>query len=402
MKVAVIGGGAAGMIAAAQAASRGHQAVLFEKNEKLGKKIYITGKGRCNVTNASPTEDYFDVIPRNPKFLYSALYSFSNTDLIHLLKLNGLEVKTERGERVFPISDKSSDVIKALERNLKRVGVVVRLKSEVSMIKRISDGFELTVHGQKEAFSSVIIATGGLSYPSTGSTGDGYRFAEELGIKTIPRRPALCPILLKNDFIFSLQGLSLKNVVLSLFENERCVYSEIGEMLFTDKGISGPLALTASSYMFPDHSYQLFLDLKPGLSVQELDERLWRDFEKNKNKQLIHAISDLTVKKLLPIVLETAKLPMEKKTHQVTKEERLQLAKTLKHFPMSIDKTADYNEAVITVGGIAVSEVNPSTLECKKIPGLYFCGEVLDVDALTGGYNLQIAFSTGFLAGNNV
>lgn len=390
------------MLAAAQAASRGHQTVLFEKNEKLGKKIYITGKGRCNVTNASPIEEFFDVIPRNPKFLYSALYSFSNTDLIYLLNINGLEVKIERGERVFPISDKSSDVIKALERNLNRVGVVVRLKSEVSMIKRISDGFELTVHGQKEYFSSLIIATGGLSYPSTGSTGDGYRFAEELGIKTVPRRPALCPIFLKNDFVYSLQGLSLKNVVLSLFENKRCIYSEIGEMLFTDKGISGPLVLTASSFMLPDHAYHLFLDLKPGLSVQELDERLWRDFEKNKNKHLIHAISDLTVKKLIPIVLETANLSMEKKTHQVTKEERLQLAKTLKHFPMNMDKTADYNEAVITVGGIAVSEVNPSTMECKKIPGLFFCGEVLDVDALTGGYNLQIAFSTGFLAGNNV
>lgn len=390
------------MLAAAQAASRGHQTVLFEKNEKLGKKIYITGKGRCNVTNASPIEEFFDVIPRNPKFLYSALYSFSNTDLIHLLNINGLEVKIERGERVFPISDKSSDVIKALERNLNRVGVVVRLKSEVSMIKRISDGFELTVHGQKEYFSSLIIATGGLSYPSTGSTGDGYRFAEEMGIKTVPRRPALCPIFLKNGFVYSLQGLSLKNVVLSLFENKRCIYSEIGEMLFTDKGISGPLVLTASSFMLPDHAYHLFLDLKPGLSVQELDERLWRDFEKNKNKHLIHAISDLTVKKLIPIVLETANLSMEKKTHQVTKEERLQLAKTLKHFPMSMDKTADYNEAVITVGGISVSEVNPSTMECKKIPGLFFCGEVLDVDALTGGYNLQIAFSTGFLAGNNV
>lgn len=390
------------MLAAAQAASRGHQTVLFEKNEKLGKKIYITGKGRCNVTNASPIEEFFDVIPRNPKFLYSALYSFSNTDLIHLLNINGLEVKIERGERVFPISDKSSDVIKALERHLNRVGVVVRLKSEVSMIKRISDGFELTVHGQKEYFSSLIIATGGLSYPSTGSTGDGYRFAEEMGIKTVPRRPALCPIFLKNGFVYSLQGLSLKNVVLSLFENKRCIYSEIGEMLFTDKGISGPLVLTASSFMLPDHAYHLFLDLKPGLSVQELDERLWRDFEKNKNKHLIHAISDLTVKKLIPIVLETANLSMEKKTHQVTKEERLQLAKTLKHFPMSMDKTADYNEAVITVGGISVSEVNPSTMECKKIPGLFFCGEVLDVDALTGGYNLQIAFSTGFLAGNNV
>lgn len=390
------------MIAAAQAASRGHCVVLFEKNEKLGKKIYITGKGRCNVTNALPIEKFFDVIPRNPKFLYSALYSFSNMDLIHLLHISGLETKTERGERVFPISDKSSDVIKALERNLRKHGVQVMLQSEVSEVQKISSEFELKVNGQKKSFSSVIIATGGLSYPSTGSTGDGYRFAKEFGIRTVPTRPALCPILLKDEFVPSLQGLSLKNVALSLFENEHYIYSEIGEMLFTNKGISGPLVLTASSFMLLNHSYQLFLDLKPGLNIQELDERLWRDFERNKNKYLIHAISDLTVRKMLPILLDVANLSAEKKTHQVTKEERLRLVQILKRFPLTFDRTADYNEAVITAGGVAVSEVNPSTMECKSVPGLFFCGEVLDVDALTGGFNLQIAFSTGFLAGNSV
>lgn len=390
------------MIAAAQAASRGHRTVLFEKNEKLGKKIYITGKGRCNVTNACSAEDFFDSVVRNPKFLYSAFYSFTNEDLIRLLRLNHLETKTERGDRVFPVSDKSSDVIKALERNLNRHGVKIMLNSEVASVKKISEGFEVSVNGGSEIFSSVIVATGGLSYPSTGSTGDGYRFAREFGLQIAPTRPALCPILLKELFIPNLQGLSLKNVGLSLFEKNRPIRSEIGEMLFTRQGISGPLVLTLSSFIMPDRHYSLFLDLKPGLDVSELDDRIWRDFEKNKNKQVIGALSELTVKKMIPILLDIAELKADKKTHQVTKEERRRLAETLKKFPLTIVRTADYNEAVITAGGVSVAEVNPSTMESKKVPGLYFCGEVLDLDALTGGFNLQIAFSTGFQAGNNV
>lgn len=401
-RVAVIGGGAAGMIAAAQAASRGNEVTLFEKNEKLGKKIYITGKGRCNVTNACPLEDFFDAVIRNPKFLYSSLYSFSNLDLIQVLRLNHLETKTERGDRVFPVSDKSSDVIKALERNLMRNGVTVMLNNEVSSVKKTSKGFELTTPTGTDVFASVIVATGGLCYPSTGSTGDGYRFAKEFGLQMIETRPALCPIILKDSFIPGLQGLSLKNVELSLFEKNRLVYSEVGEMLFTQKGISGPLVLTASSYMLPKKQYSLYLDLKPGLTISELDDRILRDFEKHKNKQLISALSELTVKKLIPILLEIADLAIDKKTHQVTKLERQRLVNTLKYFPLTVDRTADYNEAVVTAGGISVSEINPSTMESKKIPGLFFCGEVLDIDALTGGYNLQIAFSTGFQAGNNV
>ena len=404
-KVAVIGGGPAGMLAAAMAAERGHSVTLFEKNEKLGKKLFITGKGRCNITNAVETEGFFKNIPRNPKFLYSALYGYTNTDVVALLKQMGVPTKTERGGRVFPASDKSSDVIRAFSTYMKQVGVDVRLNAAVDSVTRTADGtFQLTVHGQNLRFDVLILATGGVSYPSTGSTGDGYRFAQALGHTVTEIRPALIPFETEEEWPKALSGLSLRNVTLRAYGAKgRLAFEELGEMLFTHFGVSGPLVLSASSFLIGDPAgARLSIDLKPGLSPEELDRRLLRDFEGNIRRQFINSLDALLPQRMIPIIVAQSGIAPETPVHQITREQRQRLVSALKALPLTVKQALPVEQAIITRGGIAVKEINPSTMESKLVPGLYFAGEMIDVDACTGGYNLQIACSTGALAGRSV
>ncbi|MDD5918334.1 MAG: NAD(P)/FAD-dependent oxidoreductase [bacterium] len=404
-KVAVIGGGPAGMLAAAMAAERGHSVTLFEKNEKLGKKLFITGKGRCNITNAVETEEFFKNIPRNPKFLYSALYGYTNTDVVALLKQMGVPTKTERGGRVFPASDKSSDVIRAFSTYMKQVGVDVRLNAAVDSVTRTADGtFQLTVHGQNLRFDVLILATGGVSYPSTGSTGDGYRFAQALGHTVTEIRPALIPFETEEEWPKTLSGLSLRNVTLRAYGAKgRLAFEELGEMLFTHFGVSGPLVLSASSFLIGDPAgARLSIDLKPGLSPEELDRRLLRDFEGNIRRQFINSLDALLPQRMIPIIVAQSGIAPETPVHQITREQRQRLVSALKALPLTVKQALPVEQAIITRGGIAVKEINPSTMESKLVPGLYFAGEMIDVDACTGGYNLQIACSTGALAGRSV
>lgn len=404
-KVAVIGGGPAGMLAAAMAAERGHSVTLFEKNEKLGKKLFITGKGRCNITNAVETEEFFKNIPRNPKFLYSALYGYTNTDVVALLKQMGVPTKTERGGRVFPASDKSSDVIRAFSTYMKQVGVDVRLNAAVDSVMRTADGtFQLTVHGQNLRFDVLILATGGVSYPSTGSTGDGYRFAQALGHTVTEIRPALIPFETEEEWPKTLSGLSLRNVTLRAYGAKgRLAFEELGEMLFTHFGVSGPLVLSASSFLIGDPAgARLSIDLKPGLSPEELDRRLLRDFEGNIRRQFINSLDALLPQRMIPIIVAQSGIAPETPVHQITREQRQRLVSALKVLPLTVKQALPVEQAIITRGGIAVKEINPSTMESKLVPGLYFAGEMIDVDACTGGYNLQIACSTGALAGRSV
>lgn len=406
-KIIVTGGGAAGMMAAAAAAERGNQVILFEKNEKLGKKLFITGKGRCNLTNACEPEKLFDYIITNPRFLYSAFHMFDNEAVIRYFEEAGLKTKTERGERVFPVSDHSSDVTAALSRRLKELHVEVRTNSPVAGVIT-ENGSVLGVrqeHGKKEAADAVILATGGLSYPSTGSTGDGYRMAVKMGHTLIKTAPCLVPLKTAEEWGKKLQGLSLKNVTLSLGQGgEKPFYEGFGEMLFTHFGVSGPLVLSASSYYAGrknKRDCKLWIDLKPALSVEQLDKRICRDFEENSNRQFKNALGGLFPAKLIPVMIELSGIDAEKTVNRITREERNHLVFLTKHLEMSINGTGDYEEAVITRGGICVKEVNPSTMESKLVKGLYFAGEMLDLDALTGGFNLQIAWSTGYLAGNS-
>ncbi|MGN0799418.1 MAG: NAD(P)/FAD-dependent oxidoreductase [Christensenellales bacterium] len=404
-KVAVIGGGPAGMLAAAMAAERGHSVTLFEKNEKLGKKLFITGKGRCNITNAAETEEFFKNIPRNPKFLYSALYGYTNTDVVALLNRMGVPVKTERGGRVFPASDKSSDVIRAFSTYVKQVGVDVRLNAAVDSVTRTAEGaFQLTVHGQGQLFDALILATGGVSYPSTGSTGDGYRFAQALGHTVTEIRPALIPFETEEEWPKTLSGLSLRNVTLRAYGAKgRLAFEELGEMLFTHFGVSGPLVLSASSFLPGDPAgARLSIDLKPGLSPEELDRRLLRDFEGNIRRQFINSLDALLPQRMIPVIVAQSGIAPETLVHQITREQRQRLVSVLKALPLTVKQVLPVDQAIITRGGIAVKEINPSTMESKLVPGLYFAGEMIDVDACTGGYNLQIACSTGALAGRSV
>lgn len=406
-KVIVIGGGAAGMFAAIQAAKKGHQVVLLEKNEKLGKKIYITGKGRCNITNACDTEELFQNVMRNSKFLYSAFYTCSNYQVMDFFESNGLSLKTERGERVFPQSDHSSDVIAVLQRVLKQEGVEIHLHTEVKKVS-IKEG---TVNGVFLADGSfisgeqVIVATGGCSYVTTGSTGDGYRFAKEAGHKVTKLTPALVPFETEEPWIKELQGLSLKNVSVKIEKNGKVLYEAFGEMLFTHYGVSGPLFLSASSVVndyadkMPLH---LTIDLKPALEEEQLDKRILRDFEENQNRQFKNAIQKLFPSKLIPVMIRMSGIFPEKKVNEITREERQGFVKLIKAFPVTLSGFRDFNEAIITRGGVSVKEMNPSTMESKLVKGLYFAGEVLDLDALTGGFNLQIAWSTGYLAGDSI
>ncbi|MEH2941798.1 NAD(P)/FAD-dependent oxidoreductase [Lachnospiraceae bacterium KK002] len=407
-KIIVIGGGAAGMMAAIQSADRGHHVLLLEQNEKLGKKIYITGKGRCNLTNACDTEDLFKSVLHNGKFLYSAFYSFSNTQVTDFFESHGLATKTERGERVFPASDHASDVIRTLQKVMEERGVKLRLHTRVQELLmesenritgvRLSDGTILKA-------DAVIVATGGCSYPSTGSTGDGYRFARECGHQVTELRPALVPFETGEPWVKELQGLSLRNVRVRIRTGKKVLYEEFGEMLFTHYGVSGPLILSASSLVsgrMEQFPMSMEIDLKPAMTPEQLDRRILRDFEENRNRQFKNGVQKLFPGKLLPVMVSLSGIHPDKKINEITREERRNFAALIKSLPMTLTGLRDFNEAIITRGGVSVKEINPSTMESRLVQGLYFAGEVLDVDALTGGFNLQIAWSTGYLAGDSV
>ncbi len=421
--VIVAGGGAAGMMAAYAAAECGHRVVLLEQNEKLGKKLFITGKGRCNVTNACEREKLFENMVSNPKFLFSAFSDFDNGQMMELLQEAGCPLKVERGERVFPVSDHSSDVIAALTRLLRQRGVDVRLRTRVRevLVERgeqesdrtavsQADGKAkvkgvLLADGQRLPAEAVVLATGGLSYPTTGATGDGYQMAGELGHTIKACSPALTPMETAEDWCASLQGLSLKNVALSMNCGGRRIWHGFGEMLFTHFGISGPLVLSASSYYGKckdKDQVTAVVDLKPALSAGQLDRRILRDFEENRNKQFKNVIGGLYPSRLVPVMIGLSGIDGEKKIHEITRQERERLGSVTKNLTMHVLGLRDFSEAIITQGGIKVKEVNPSTMESRIVRGLYLAGEMLDLDAVTGGFNLQIAWSTGHLAGKSI
>ncbi len=395
------------MMAAVAAASAGSAVCLLEKNEKLGKKIYITGKGRCNFTNAAPMEDYQAAVKKNPRFLHSAFAAFSNTDMMAFVEENGVPVKVERGNRAFPVSDHASDITKALSHAMKEAGVEVRLHTEADGLLfsdnhlsgvRLKDGTEM-------ACDAVIVATGGLSYRTTGSTGDGYRFAEEAGLRLIPCHPSLVPFETEEEYTKDMQGLALKNVRLSIYSavKKKPVYSEFGEMLFTHFGVSGPLVLTASTEIYPylqkEGRLRAAIDLKPALSGEELRERILREINAAPKKEYKSLLRSLLPGKMADVFGTISNIAEDKTISDITKGERAGLISLLKAFPFTITGFRDYNEAVITSGGVDCRDINPSTMEAKAVPGLYFAGEVIDCDAVTGGFNLQIAWSTGYLAG---
>lgn len=447
----IIGGGAAGMMAAIAAArtantrttsmKKRHNITIIEKNEKLGKKLFITGKGRCNLTNACDVADLFNNVMEHSKFLYSSIYGFDNQSVMQFFEEAGCPLKIERGQRVFPQSDHSSDIIKVLEKELQKLGVQIQYNSEVQKInvhrlendkktavendegeskdkekaknkKKLKQNLQIAtieiydkVSKKKRTLhaDSLIVATGGCSYVLTGSTGDGYRFARDCGHRIVPVSPALVPFSIKEDWCYKLQGLSLKNVQASLEADGKQIYSGFGEMLFTHYGVSGPLMLSASSYYAHKacKGAKLSIDLKPALSSEQLDKRILREFDENKNKQFQNAISSLFPAKLIQIMPALADIAPNKKVNEVTKEERLRFLETIKHMELTVTGLRDYDEAIITKGGVATDEISPSTMESKLVKGLYFAGEVMDVDALTGGFNLQIAWSTGYLAGKS-
>ena len=434
-RVLVVGGGAAGMMAALAAAGKGHRVTLFKKNEKLGKKIYITGKGRCNVTNACEPQELFDNVVSNSKFLYSAFYGFDNNAVQQFFETHGCPLKTERGNRVFPISDHSSDVIRALSGALEKAGVEIRLHTPVKKLLTEKAGEEGSLRikgvkllsGEEAKGDAVVLACGGLSYQATGSTGDGYRMAQETGHTLVSCKPSLVPFHIKEEWCRQLQGLALKNVNASLYIEGKEIYEGFGEMLFTHFGVSGPLILSASSYyqtaaenlrrkkekqagkmgktaenMGREAPALLKLDLKPALSAEQLDKRILRDFEDNKNKQFKNAVDGLFPARLVPVMIQLSGINPEKKVHEITREERKFFIECIKGLTLTVTGTRGFEEAIITRGGIKVKEVNPSTMESKLVSGLYLAGEMLDLDALTGGFNLQIAWSTGHLAGASI
>ncbi|WP_288174695.1 NAD(P)/FAD-dependent oxidoreductase [Sporofaciens musculi] len=406
-EVLVIGGGAAGMFAAIAAARNKHRVCLLEKNEKLGKKLFITGKGRCNITNACDMETLFSSVISNPRFLYSSFYGYTNQDVIQFFEGLGVPTKIERGERVFPVSDHSSDVLRAMEKEMKRLHVQVRLHTEVVGLC-VRDGRFVEAElacGEKLGGDACIVATGGLSYPTTGSTGDGYRFARECGHTITPCMPALVPMEVRESWAGSLMGLSLRNVSASIYQGKKRLFQEFGEMLFTHYGVSGPLMISASSYVgqkLKDEELRLEIDLKPALSEEQLDQRVRRDFEENCNRQFKNALGKLFPSKLLPVMVELSGIAPEKKVNVISKDERMRFVRLIKHLTMTLSGLRDFNEAIITRGGVKTKEVEPRTMESKYVKGLYFAGEVLDLDALTGGFNLQIAWSTGYAAGSSI
>lgn len=406
MIVTVIGGGPAGMMAAAQAAGAGHTVTLYEKNEKLGKKLYITGKGRCNVTNACDRDGFFSAVVRNPRFLYSAFSAFDNHDIMSLISAQGCALKTERGGRVFPESDKSSDILKAMERLLRLKGVRVCLLTEVKRVVTEAGtvtGVELD-DGSVVDSDAVIIATGGITYPQTGSTGDGYRFAALTGHGVVAQTGSLVPLQTVEQWPAALTGLTLKNVSLTARKNGKVLYrSDPGEMLFTHFGISGPLVLTLSAMIAGDEAGTCAeIDLKPGLTPEQLDARLLRDLEENRQKHLMGALHALLPERLLETVLHIARVEPTLSVSEFKKTDRIRLRDTLKALPLTISGARPAEEAIITRGGVSVKDIDAKTMQSKKVHGLYFAGEVIDVDAVTGGYNLQIAWSTGALAGRSI
>lgn len=438
-KVAIIGGGAAGMMAAIRASERGYAVTLYEKNEKLGKKVYITGKGRCNVTNACDAEEFFEHVMGNAKFFYSAFYGFDNHAVMELIEKAGCPLKVERGNRVFPVSDHSSDVIKALRLRMEQLGCEIKYHTAVKQllcknysiddtnhegvitpdlsedgekgVKKKKNKYEkiitgiVTADGKHEKYDSVILATGGLSYPSTGSTGDGHEFARELGLNVTELKPSLVPFEVKETWCKELQGLALKNVTATLVVDGKKVFSQMGELLFTHFGVSGPLVLTASSVLAQKKNYKevmLTVDLKPALTVEQLDKRFLKEFEEGHNKQLKNILPALYPSSLAVLMPKLAEVDEGKPAHSVTREERERLVKRTKELQLTVTGTRGFAEAIITEGGVDLKEINPSTMECKRIKGLYIAGELLNLDAHTGGYNLQIAWSTGYLAGESV
>lgn len=405
--VIVIGAGAAGMMAAIAAAGNGHQVTVLEKNEKAGKKIYITGKGRCNITNACDVEELFNNVVTNKKFLYSAFYGFTNDDVIAMLNDAGLPTKVERGNRVFPVSDRAGDVISALVRIMKKLGV--KLEYDTTVTEIVTDNSCITgvrcASGKVYPADAVIVATGGVSYPTTGSTGDGYEFAQKTGHNVTALSPALVPFNVAEEDVKELQGLALKNSGVTIYDGKKKLYEDFGELLFTHFGVSGPTVLSASSYVakkIKEHPLKLVIDLKPGLDVEQLDARVLRDFEEFMNKNFNNALDKLLPKSLIPVIIKRSGIDEYKKVHEISREERMRLVNTIKNLEFTLTGLRGFNEAIITQGGVSVKDIDPSTMESKKVKGLYFAGEVLDLDAVTGGFNLQIAWSTGHLAGMSV
>lgn len=403
MKVAVIGAGAAGMLAAGHAGELGHSVDIFEKNNIVGKKIRITGKGRCNITNASDCEEHIENTPGNPYFMYSALYKFPPDKMIELVESLGVPTKVERGKRVFPVSDKAADVSEALKKYMKKNGVKLHLEKGVKDIIIENDKIKgiVTDDGKELDFDAVIVATGGLSYPTTGSTGDGYKFAKKAGHSVSKLMPSLVPLKSDDWICPELMGLSLKNSAIVIKnEKEKTIYKDFGEMLFTHFGVSGPMVLSASRHLLGrfNENITMYIDMKPALDMKALDNRLLRDFEKYINKDLRNALNDILPQKMIPVIIRLSGIDETKKIHDITKEERKRMEELIKGLPVHITGTAGFDMAVVTSGGVNTDEIDPSTMESRKIKGLFFAGEVIDVDAYTGGFNLQIAFSTGYTA----
>ncbi|MCI6139457.1 MAG: NAD(P)/FAD-dependent oxidoreductase [Clostridiaceae bacterium] len=403
-EIIIVGGGAAGMIASVAAAREGARVRLFEKNEKLGKKLFITGKGRCNITNACDMEELLASVVSNSKFLFSSFYGFTNQNMMELLESQGVHLKVERGSRVFPRSDKSSDVIAALASLMKKEGVEIQLQAEAhGLVIQDKAVRGIRLGSQVEKADRVIVTTGGLSYPTTGSTGDGYRWAQECGHQITDLSPALVPfVTAEADTVKDLQGLALRNVETSVYSGKRELYREMGEMLFTHFGVSGPLILSASSFCakaLKKGPLRLLIDLKPALSEEQLNGRVLRDFEESKNKQFKNSLGRLYPARLIPVIIARSGIDQDKQVNEITKEERRRLVQITKGLEFTVTGLRDYKEAIITQGGISVRDIHPGTMESKRIAGLYFAGEILDLDAVTGGYNLQIAWSTGWAAG---
>ena len=414
MKVIVIGGGPAGMMAAIESSKHGNEVILIEKNNVLGKKLSITGKGRCNITSSLSMDEFIKNIPGNGKFLYSAFNSFTNKDIIQFIEKQGIDTKVERGNRVFPKTDRAQDVVNCFVKKIKEQKIKVCLNSEVTEILKDKENTVIGVKTKNEVIKAdkIILATGGKSYPLTGSTGDGYKMAKKLGHTIVDLKPSLVPLeTYEEDMHQNLQGLSLKNVEIKLIDisKNKEIYKEFGEMMFTHFGISGPIILSASSHLvrykninelLKNKQIKLIIDLKPALSLEKLDQRILRDFDTEKNKSFKNSLDKLLPQKLIPEIIKISKIPSEIKVNSITKEQRESLAKTLKNFEVTIKKFRPIEDAIITAGGINIKEINPRTMESKLIKNLYFAGEIIDVDGYTGGFNLQIAYSTGFVAGS--
>ncbi|MGG7077564.1 NAD(P)/FAD-dependent oxidoreductase [Clostridium sardiniense] len=402
-KIVVIGAGPAGMMAAITA-SKNNEVILIEGNDRLGKKLFITGKGRCNVTNSKDISEFFNYIPGNPYFLYSSLYTFTNEDTINFFEDEGIKLKAERGGRVFPNSDKSSDIIKGLSKAMTKCNIKIMLNSKVTRIIKNCNkitGVEINNSNIIEG-DHFIICTGGASYPLTGSRGEGQKFAKELGHKIKELKPSLVPIEIKDEIVKDLMGLSLRNIELAIYENNKKVFKDFGEMLFTHFGISGPLVLSGSRFIKNNKNYEVVIDLKPALDLKALDLRIQKDFKKYINKDFKNSLDDLLPKKILPIIIKLSKIDENKKVNEITKEERKNLVHLIKNFKLIVKGLRPLEEAIVTAGGVDTKEIDPSTMRSKIIDNLSFAGEVIDVDAFTGGYNVQIALSTGYVAGSSI